>query len=406
MTSDLPVEVVGDGGGDQRWRTSVLCLAVGFGSRDDPEGQGGVAHLLEHLLMSAPLDGGSSLSERVERLGGQANAITGLDRMFFQVQVLGSQVPEVAGLLTRAVLEPCLDDGVLDTERQAVLQELAAAAADPSDTVQDAFLAALFPGHPLGRPVGGTAEEVRRLRLPDVLAVHREVFLDRRTALVCTGGTGPEEVAKHLAGTATTPTTGSVPAAVPLSEPAVEAWRPRTGGSDGFSWFATGGRAPAVDDPRRHAYTVLAQLLGPSPASVLYRTLRGREGLVYAFHTWERSYTESGAWRVLAGVEDGNLVRAQEVVRDLLLTVADRGPDPEDLAVARRQAVMDLVTRAERPWDHALTLSQETVLGTRSWSVSDGIRDLEQVTAEEVRLAAAAIAEHQTTVVRPAPESA
>ncbi|MGW7547283.1 M16 family metallopeptidase [Streptomyces sp. NPDC054770] len=404
MTSDLPVEMVGDGDGDERWRTSVLCLAVGFGSRDDPEGQGGVAHLLEHLLMSAPLDGGSSLSERVERLGGQANAITGLDRMFFQVQVLGAHVPEVAGLLTRAVLEPRLDDDVLDTERQAVLQELAAADADPSDTAQDAFLSALFPGHPLGRPVGGTAEEIRRLRLPDVLAVHREVFLNRRTALVCTGGTGPDEVAKHVAGPA--PRAVAVPAAVPLPEPAVEPWRPRTGGSDGFSWFATGGRAPSVDDPRRHAYTVLAHLLGPSPASMLYRTLRGREGLVYAFATWSRGYAESGAWRVLAGVEDGNLVRAQEVVRELLLAVAGRGPGPEDLAVARRQAVMDLVTRAERPWDHALTLSQETALGTRPWSVADGIRALEQVTAEEVRLAAAAIAEHQTTVVRPAADAA
>ena len=45
-------------------------------------------------------------------------------------------------------------------EKQAVFQELAAADADPSDVVQDAFLAHQFPGHALGRPVGGTRESV------------------------------------------------------------------------------------------------------------------------------------------------------------------------------------------------------------------------------------------------------
>lgn len=402
MCSDLPVVVIGES--DGRWRTSTLSLAVDFGSRDDPSGQGGVAHLLEHLLMSAPLDGGRSLSEHVERLGGQANAITGLDWMIFQVQVLNAHVLEVVGLLTQAVSDPQLDERVFDTERQAVLQELAAAAADPSDTVQDAFLAAVFSGHPLGRPVGGTVENIRDLRLPDVLAVHREVLLRRRMALVCTGGTAPAEVAKHVVGT----TWASVGASrtETLDEPATGLWRPQEGGSDGFSWFATGSRAPSMSDPRRHAYTVLAHLLGSSPSSLLYRRLRGREGLVYAFYTGARSYTEAGVWKILAGVEDRNLARAQEIVRELLLEIAQHGPDPEDLAVAQQQAVMELVIDAERPWDHALTLRRETELGTRPWSVEDGILSLKRVTAEEVRLAATTIAERQITVVRPEPEQA
>lgn len=405
MISDLPVAVIGES--DGRWRTTTLCLAVDFGSRDDPPGRGGTAHLLEHVLMSAPVDGGRSLSERVERLGGQANATTGLDRMFFQAQVLGDHVPEVARLLTRAVLDPRLDEAVLETERQAVLQELAAAAADPSDTVQDAFLAACFPGHPLGRPVGGTDEAVRALESADVLGVHRDVLLRRRMTLVCTGGTAPGEVAEHLAGTpfARPPAAGPSTAAEPVADLAARPWAPQGAGADpdGFSWFATGSRAPSTGDPRRHAFTVLAHLLGPSPASLLYRRLRGQEGLVYAFFTWSRGYTETGAWRVMAGVENRNLRRAQEVVREVLLEVAGHGPDPEDLAVARRQAVTDLVTTAERPWDHAMALSQETGLGARPWSLEDGIRALQRVTAEEVRLAATAVTGRQLTVVRPEP---
>ncbi len=248
---------------------------------------------------------------------------------------------------------------------------------------------------------------MRAVELTDVLGVHREVFLGRRMALVCTGGTAPGEVAEHLAGTASARTLADGPsaAAEPVADLPARPWAPQGPGADpeGFSCFATGSRAPSTGDARRHAFTVLAHLLGPSPASLLYRRLRSQEGLVYAFYTWSRSYTETGAWRIMAGVENRNLRRAQEVVREVLLEVAGRGPDPEDLAVARRQAVTDLVTTAERPWDHAMALSQETGLGTRPWSLEGGIRALERVTAEQVRLAAVSVAERQLTVVRPEP---
>ena len=72
---------------DDRLKTTSFCFAVGYGSRDDPAGRGGIAHLLEHLVMSSPLVGGVSFSEYVERRGGQANAQTGMEVMLYHAQV-------------------------------------------------------------------------------------------------------------------------------------------------------------------------------------------------------------------------------------------------------------------------------------------------------------------------------
>ncbi|OAR27153.1 hypothetical protein A8W25_02470 [Streptomyces sp. ERV7] len=177
---------------DERLRTTSICLAVRYGSRHDPAEHGGLAHLLEHTLMSAPLGGRPSFCEQVERLGGHANAETGLDIMLFYAQVHADDADEVARLLHQAVLRPELTDEVLDTERDAVLQELAAAQADPGDVVQDAFLSRLFPAHPLGRPVGGDVGQIRRITLPAVQEGHRTRFLTSAMTLVVTGPRLPD----------------------------------------------------------------------------------------------------------------------------------------------------------------------------------------------------------------------
>ncbi|WP_128378869.1 M16 family metallopeptidase [Streptomyces cavernae] len=392
---------------DERRPTTTIGFVVDFGSRHDPPGRGGTAHLLEHLLISARIDGGPSLCERVARLGGQVNATTGLDRMFFQAQVLAGDVAEVIGLMGTALLQPHIDEPVMESERRAVLQELAAAAADPMDQVQEAFLAAVFPGHGLGRPVGGTAEEIRDASVATVMDVYDSVFLRRRMVLVSVGGTSPAELGKladatPLAGLPVTDTlTPDDEPLAPLPPPAPPA--PPGQDKDGFSWLAIGGRCPAADDPRRHAYTVLAHLLGSSPGSLLYRRLRAEEGLVYAYYAWGHSYRETGAWRVLAGVENRNLLRAQTVLREVLAGIAADGPEPRDLATARRQAAMEVVLDSEKPWEHTVQLGHQTLLGTRPWDVRSGMQALEQVSSEDVQAAAASINASLVTVVRPEP---
>ncbi|MFD0385302.1 M16 family metallopeptidase [Streptomyces stramineus] len=137
---------------DGRFRTTSVCLGVAYGARHDPADRGGLAHVLEHLLMSAPVSGVGPLAQHIERLGGSVNAETGPEQMLFSAQVDADDADEVVDLLLRAVLTPELDAATFDTERAAVLREIEAAAADPMDTVQDAFLSALFPDHPWAGP--------------------------------------------------------------------------------------------------------------------------------------------------------------------------------------------------------------------------------------------------------------
>jgi predicted Zn-dependent peptidase len=385
---------------DERLNTTTVCLASKYGSRDDPPDECGLAHVLEHVLMSAPVGAVPSFSEYVERLGGQANAETGLDRMLFYAQVHADDAEEITGLLQQAVLQPRWDERTLPQEKRAVFQELAAAAADPSDTVQDAFLADLFPGHPLGRPVGGTREGVERFDVASTAAGHRERLLTAPLSLIVVGPSVPASADPIAAGVAP-----EVLAQLGAAERDLGALTPPgpeepVRWPDEFAWVCAGARSVGNHDRRRPHFNVLAQLLGSSPSSLLYRRLRGEAGLAYAFQSWNRGYGETGAWRVLAGVEPGNGEAVLDVIRTTLEEIAEEGPKPDDLASARRQAQMRVLTSVDTPLECARFLAMRSG-GPAGWTPATEVDDIAAVSVADLRDAAAHVLGGWGAVVRP-----
>ncbi|GAA0499003.1 pitrilysin family protein [Streptomyces sp. NPDC046215] len=379
---------------DGRFRTTSVCLGVAYGARHDPADRGGLAHVLEHLLMSAPVSGVGPLAQHIERLGGSVNAETGPEQMLFSAQVDADDADEVVDLLLRAVLTPELDAATFDTERAAVLREIEAAAADPMDTVQDAFLSALFPDHPLGRPVGGTAAGVAAMDLEGVRRVHRDALLTSPMALAVVGPRMPAglNATGHAPPAAGTPRPPVLPGP---ARPAGPAW------PDAFAWVAVGGRSTALTDTGRHRYTVLANLLGGHASSVLYRELRVGAGLASSFQAWDRGYTEAGAWRVLIGVESGNGPEAVAVVTRELDALATAGPTDADLEAARRHARMRLLRDTETPLEHARLLASNALSQDGPWDLDGELGKIAAVTRDDVRAAASALRDGLVTVVRP-----
>lgn len=376
---------------DEKLRTASICMAVDYGARHDPAAQGGLAHCLEHLLMALPVADAGPLCEYVERTGGLANAETGLEHMLFHARVLAEDMDEVLALLVHAVTEPRYDPDVLESERNAVLQEMIAAAADPLDVVQDAFLADLFGDHPLGRPVGGTEAGIRKLDADAVRAGHRGGLLAGRMVIAVVAPRAPAGLPAPEADLlARQP--------VPLGSVAA-ATGPRW--PEGFAWVTVGGRSAARADPSRHRFQVLAQLLGASPASPLYRTLRSEKGLAYSFQSWSREYLEAGAWRVLVGADSENGKAVLDVVREVLGLLARHGPSEVDLADARRRVAGEIVRATETPLEHARLLALRTVVGGTAWSVCGELDAIRSVTAREVRAAAAQVLDSLVVTVRP-----
>jgi predicted Zn-dependent peptidase len=376
--------------------TTTLCVGLARGSRDDPPGHAGAAHLFEHLIMSAR-GTGRALTDLVEDRGGTANASSDHEVTLYYARVANEDVPEVAAALWQAVESPQITEADLAREKSVVVQEIIAARADASDRVQDDFLADLFGPHPIGRPVAGSPEEMEGLTLGDLHTF--QTLAAPRHCLIAVGGADPGAIRNALA-----PSVLNSPADVRHFEPREP--RPAQRAADApwpdgeFSWVVAGGHAVSAHDPDRASYTVLSALMGGSPASLLYRALRDEAGLAYTFQAWSSHYSDAGAWRVLMGVESVNGPQAVGSVERLLERLARHGPTPQEHSAALRRAVGQCQRDAEDPWQLAIDTALRTDIGRLPWSSRAERAALLQVTPDHIRSAAAQVADSFRVTVR------
>ena len=231
-----------------------------------------------------------------------------------------------------------------------VVQELLAADADPSDVATERFFAELFAGHPLGRPVGGLAGDFPRpsperslahlrsglaTRQPCVVLVGREPLL--AAGLAALGDSALDDI-RPAAPRPAVPV-GAAPGREELDLP----------DDADYAYTVLGGRGAGRRDPLWGAAQVLAAAVGGLPGSVLYSRLRGELGMSYQLYSVASSYSDSGAWRVLAGSQPGDVRTVAAVVRGCLVDAAAGTLPAGALDGARRQALGALVIDNENP---------------------------------------------------------
>ncbi|GAA1329849.1 M16 family metallopeptidase [Saccharothrix algeriensis] len=328
-------------------RSVTTCAVVGAGSRTDDLDAPGLAHLLEHLVMAAPGAGGDSLSKWVDSAGGQSNASTSHESLFFWTRVPPEAAVECALRFDAALTAPAVTDALCAAESQVVVQELLAAADDPVDVAHEAFYGALFAGRPLARPVGGPVP-FPEFGAADVLRAHRA---NLRSAPLGISLVGPAALL------------GEVLAALRAGGLAAVRREPRpvvprgSGGAPGagvapgaeYAYLVAGGEGAGRADPRWAATEVLAAAVGGTPGSVLYERLRGELGVSYQLRSTHTAYDDVGVWSVVAGTPPAEVERVEKTIRDCLREVADGALGDAGFAAARRQAVGAVLLDHEDP---------------------------------------------------------
>jgi hypothetical protein len=148
------------------------------GAADEPPGQSGIAHFLEHLMFKgteAMPDG--AFSRLIAANGGTENAFTSWDyTAYFQTVAadrLGLMMTHEADRMANLRLSP--ED--VETERGVILEERAQRTdSDPGALFAEQLRAALFLNHPYGVPIIGWRHEMAELDRAAALDFYRRHY--------------------------------------------------------------------------------------------------------------------------------------------------------------------------------------------------------------------------------------
>ena len=368
----------------ERVRSVALGVWVRAGSRDDPPGKGGLAHLLEHMAFKGTMRRSAlEIAQAIDALGGNLNGATGKESTFFYTTVLEEGLEAALEVLGEILTQPRLAPEDLERERAVILEEIREAEDNPQDVALRLLFEQLWAdGHPLGRPVLGTLEAVSRLSVEDVRGFFKQHYRPARMILAASGKLDCEELIGRVERVWPTGTDGELPrrvAPVPKAGLAVgERQIQQVHLALGFPTVRAGAE-------ERYGLEVLSAILGGGVSSRLFQRVREERGLVYTVASSTAYYTDAGALMVYAATEERRLPEVLEIIWREIEDLSRTPPTEEEVARAVARLRGSFLLGLEDPSGRMFRLGTNAALGREITPIAEVERRLLSVTPDEVR---------------------
>lgn len=382
-------------------RTPVVTHMVWYrvGSADDPHGQSGLAHFLEHLMFKGTeKNPGSAFQNAISAVGGRENAFTSYDYTAYFQRISKDHLKTVMRFEADRMRGLNFTDAVTDPEREVVLEERAMRTDnDPSTQLSEEMSAALFQNHPYGTPIIGWESEIKILNREKAMAFYRRFYAPQNAILVISGDVTLKDTLPHIE-----EFYGSIPADPAFIERRrVEEPEPRSERrvvlSDARVRQPRLSRvylAPAyskTDLAQSAALDVAMHIVGEGQGSRLYRALVKEKQLA----------ASAGGWYDGAGLDYGriglfatpreniHLEALEKALDETLEAFVAQGPTPEELARAKSKMTADAIYMRDNSFNLARIVGMARTTGVSLEDVQRSTEALNAVTSAQAQKALA-----------------
>ena len=355
------------------------ALSIRCGTRDEEGFHGGIAHFTEHTLFrGTERKSASVINSYLDRLGGELNAYTTKEEIVIHATVLKEDLGKAARLLFELATEATFPDNEIETERGVVLDEIISYKDNPYEDVYDKFEGMLFEGHPLGKPILGTAATVKRITPDELRRFVRTFFVPARMAFTVVADIDEKVLEKkvlRLMGTvfedfSTRPDGLGRNDNHPVISSGGEAGVEKSPWPQAFDKTVDkrhhevnaviGSRAPSLyDEEDRITAALLCNILGgPGSNSLLGRELREKHGWVYNVECTYTQYAETGSVAVCFGCDKPNLERCLAGIDRILKRLREEPLSERTLKAAKKQLLGQLAISSDNGEAQCLSMGK------------------------------------------------
>ena len=378
-------------------------LTIKCGTRDEGDFHSGIAHFTEHTIFK----GTSRKSSRVinsylERLGGDLNAFTTKEEIVLHATVLKEDLGKAAALLMELATCPTFPEDDIEIEKGVVIDEINSYKDSPADDVYDKFEEALFAGHPLGRPILGSAASVRKITGSELRSFVSERFTPGNMALAVVADVDEKKIESGILRLAEKIFDGHWKDSMervlkPIETPVVFN---RTVEKRNHEVNAViGSLAPSLYEKESRFSTILLSNIigGPASNSMLNDLLRERNGWVYGVESSYTQYSETGILAITLGCDRYNLEKCLKATRRVIARMQEERLPESKLKAAKKQLLGQLAISSDNGETQCLSMGKSLIaFGTVS-SDRENRDAIEAVSAERLQDTAGKIFSPETT---------
>jgi predicted Zn-dependent peptidase len=371
-------------------QSAAIGLHAFVGSRSEPEGKGGLAHLVEHMVFKGARGRDArAIAEAIEDVGGSLNAWTSRDQTLFHARTLAADVGLALELIADLVRAPKLDGAELEREKLVILSELGECLDAPDDLIHDRLFEAAFGDQALARPVLGTEQSINGLAREDCVQWLGDQYRPERLVISAAGKVDAGHVlllAEALFGDLEA-------GAPPAIAPAIFVGGTRSDRrSAEQTHLALAYRGLAASDAAAPALSLFAQAVGGGMSSRLFQELREDRGLAYSIYAWTQGFAETGMFAVNLAAEKARATEALNLAREVVERAAEELSDGE-LNRARAQIEASILMAMETPQGRADAMARSIEIFGRIMTSEEMLAELHAVDVAAARAAGQAMLE-------------
>jgi zinc protease len=391
-------------------RAPVVTHMVWYraGAADEPPGEAGVAHFLEHLLFKGtPKVPAGQFSLIVRKNGGEDNAFTTQDYTAYFQRIAKEHLGLVMELEADRMQNLILTDKEVLPERDVILEERRERVEnDPQGLLGEQLNAAMYTAHPYGKPVIGWRNQMEALTKEDAISFYRKHYTPANAILVVTGDVTEAEVKKLAEQHYGTLKNSFEPVKrVRDAEPEPVAARrvTMTDPRAATPLFQRSYLAPSyvtAADREAEALDILAEVLGGGSSSRLYRKLVVQDQIAAYTAAWySGDARDYGSFGVYGSPVPGKSAADVEAAIDAeIALIVKTGITPDELDKARKRLLASAVYALDSQGELARIFGAALANGQTVEDIMSFDDQLNAVTLEDVKKAAAKVLDIRRSV--------
>jgi len=376
----------------KRCQGEVACcgFAIKAGTRDEDPGESGLAHFTEHMVFKGTARRKPfQILNTMERVGGELNAYTTKEETVIYSIFLKKDYRRAIELLTDICFNPVFPPAEIDKERMVVLEEISSYEDNPSELIFDDFDQFLLEGHPLGRPILGTADSLASFSTDSLRRFHERCYVPGNMVFFSQADLSINQVSSCLNRFLVERINSStdLPVNDGNNSPAVLPPFYRTILKDTHqAHVVTGHLGYSLKDERKLGLYFLTNLLGgPAMNSWLNLSLRERKGLAYTVESNVTFYSDTSVFGIYFGTDPEKVDRCLQEVSRELRKLCEQKLTGLQLDRAKKQFLGQLLINAENKEQQTLQMGR-SLLQLGYWeSFEEWAKKLACLTPEDLR---------------------
>jgi predicted Zn-dependent peptidase len=374
------------------YRSVSIGVWVPCGSRTEEARLNGISHFIEHMLFKGTKNRSVyDIAQSLERVGGHLNAFTGKELNCIHATVLKEHTDLALDVISDLIFNSLLMEEDIEREKGVVIEEINLYEDTPSEHINDLFAQAIFPGHPVGQPVSGTRENIRKLGRKDLAEYIGRNYNLSEFIISAAGGISSVDISGKISAYFEMKAAGSAPRGIkeailgvfpaPRYSPGINLFRKKL--SQVHICLGVPGIPQA--DEERYAFAVLNLVLGGGMGSRLFQKIREGQGLAYAISSYQVSFYDTGYLALYAGTEDASLKKLLMLALQEMKSIRDDGITAEELESAKGCLRGNLLLGLENTEARMSRLATSEIYMGRIVPTDEVISRIEGIKASDIR---------------------